>query len=60
MKKKTEKLNDADSSKSLATLNEKLRAIRFGTAGAGSKNVKEQGNIRREIARMLTAKNAQK
>lgn len=58
MKKKTEQLNSAEIEKNLATLSEKLRTIRFGAVGAASKNVKEQGNLRREIARLLTMKNA--
>lgn len=39
-------------------LNEKhlsLRDIRFGVAGGKSKNVKEQRNIKRDIARIHTA-----
>ncbi len=41
-------------------LNEKilsLRNIRFGIAGSKSKNVKDQRNIKRDIARIKTALN---
>ncbi len=44
--------------KSLADLREKLRAIHFGTTGSKVKNVKEQKNLRREVARMETMKTA--
>ena len=58
--KKTQKenLNIAEVEKSLADLREKLRVIHFGTAGSKAKNVKEHGNIRREVARMETMKTA--
>lgn len=39
-------------------LNEKklaLRDIRFGIAGSKHKNVKESANLRKEIARIMTA-----
>ena len=39
-------------------LNEKrlsLRDVRFGVAGSKSKNVKEQRNIKKDIARIHTA-----
>lgn len=42
-------------------LNEKrvaLRDMRFGVAGSKSKNVKEQKNTRREIARIKTVLNS--
>jgi ribosomal protein L29 len=41
----------------LKMLNEKrltLRDIRFGTAGSKNKNVKEQRNIKKDIARINT------
>ena len=39
---------------------EELRALRFGSAGSKNKNVKAARTLRREIARALTALNAQK
>lgn len=48
----------AEVEKSLADLREKLRGIRFGTTGSKAKNVKEHGNIRREVARLETMKTA--
>jgi ribosomal protein L29 len=50
----------ADLSKMVADKRESLRAFRFGTAGAKTKNVKESRSTRRDIARILTALNAQK
>ncbi|MEN9912762.1 MAG: hypothetical protein RLY66_170 [Candidatus Parcubacteria bacterium] len=50
----------ADLMKLVATKREELRLFRFGTAGAKTKNVKESRDIRREIARILTALSAQK
>jgi ribosomal protein L29 len=44
--------------KNLVELREKLRGIRFGTTGSKAKNVKEQKNLRREVARMETMKTA--
>lgn len=38
-------------------LRENLRSMRFNVQGAKSKNVKEQGSIKKEIARLLTALN---
>lgn len=39
---------------------EALRALRSNLSGSKSKNVKEVGTIRKDIARMLTALNAKK
>lgn len=50
----------AEVEKNLADLREKLRGIHFGTTGARAKNVKEQKNLRREVARMETMKTALK
>jgi len=40
--------------KSLASLREEFRVIRFKGEGAKSKNVKEAHNIKKQIARVLT------
>ena len=57
-KTKGEKLSLAEVEKNLTELREKMRVIHFGTAGSKAKNVKEHGNVRREIARMETMKTA--
>ena len=49
----------ADLAKMVADKRESLRVFRFGTAGAKTKNVKESRTTRRDIARILTALNAQ-
>lgn len=38
---------------------EELRSLRFNVAGSKTRNVKQQATLRKEIARALTAKNAQ-
>ncbi|HEY4715004.1 MAG TPA: 50S ribosomal protein L29 [Candidatus Paceibacterota bacterium] len=43
--------------KSLSEIKEKLGKVRFSTAGSKSKNVKEQANFRKDIARILTILN---
>ena len=48
----------AELSKLSAEKREALRAFRFGAAGAKSKNVKEGRTLRKDIARILTAINA--
>ncbi len=58
MKKTDTKITHTEIEKSLKDLHEKLRVIRFAMAGSRAKNVKEQGNIRKEIARLLTTKNS--
>jgi len=40
--------------KELADIAVRLRDLRFGMAGGKSKNVKEQKNLKREIARIKT------
>ena len=50
----------ADLMKLVAEKREALRVFRFGGAGAKAKNVKEGRAIRKDIARILTALNAQK
>lgn len=39
---------------------EELRALRFNVAGSKTHNVKAARNLRKEVARALTARNAQK
>ena len=46
--------------RSLSGIKEKLSKARFGTAGSKSKNVKEQVNYRKDIARILTILNEKK
>ncbi len=59
MKKEQKEIKTiAEVEKNLADLREKLRAIHFGTTGARAKNVKEEMNLRREVARMETMKTA--
>ena len=43
--------------KIIAEKREALRVFRFGSVGSKTKNVKEGMLIRKDIARMLTAKN---
>jgi ribosomal protein L29 len=63
MNKKTEEIRKK-SDKELAALaiekREAVRAFRFGIAGSKVRNVKEGGNARREVARILTEINARK
>jgi ribosomal protein L29 len=49
----------ADLTKMLEEKREALRVSRFGSAGAKSKNVKEASFIRKDIARIMTAINAE-
>ena len=50
----------ADLAKMLSEKREALRAFRFGSAGAKSKNVKEGRTIRKDIARIMTSLNVKK
>lgn len=54
MKKESTKKSKTDLMKELALKQVSLRDIRFGIAGSKSKNVKEQRNIKRDIARIKT------
>lgn len=56
MAKKKETMTEKQIDEKVLELSEKLRTIRFSIAGSRPKNVKEQGNTRREIARLLTQK----
>ena len=48
----------ADLAKMLTEKREELRAFRFGGAGAKTKNVRQGRVIRKDIARILTARHA--
>lgn len=52
---KKKEIEAGDVSQKLTDLREQLRKIRFSLAGARPKNVKEERNIKKEIARLLTA-----
>lgn len=58
--KDIKKIKSADLTKSLAETREKLSKVIFGTAGSKSKNVKEQANLKKHIARILTILNEKK
>ena len=45
--------------KALGERREVFRKLRFGTAGSKARNVKEGGNIRKDIARIMTELNRQ-
>jgi ribosomal protein L29 len=62
MAKKTDLTNHgADELMKLANdKREELRSLRFGSAGSKNRNVKAAYNLRKEIARALTAFNAKK
>jgi ribosomal protein L29 len=55
LEKKTEDLQ-----KMLSEKQEALRLFRFGISGSKTRNTREGRGIRKEIARILTALNAQK
>lgn len=60
MAKKKEKFNSMkreELEKKLREFRESLRALKFKTEGAKTKNVKEPKEIRKNIARVLTAMN---
>jgi ribosomal protein L29 len=51
-------MKDADLVKKLALLREDARMIRFKAEGSKSKNVKEEGTLRKNIARIMTEINS--
>ncbi len=59
MKKATEKKDIEKIKKDLEEKNLELFDIRFGKAGAGAKNVKKYGTLKKEIARIKTTLNNQ-
>lgn len=63
MAKKKDNLKDMsaeDLNKKLQSLREEERGIRFKAEGARSKNVKELQNLKKDIARVLTALSSKK
>lgn len=56
--KKTKLAKTDDSAKTLTEKREALRQFRFHLSGGKVKNIKEGRELRRDIARMLTAQNA--
>ncbi len=63
MKKKKDNLKDITESelkKKLVILQENARLIRFKAEGSKSKNVKELGTLRKNIARVMTQLNSKK
>lgn len=57
-KDNSKEISTGDLKEKLSTLQEKLRMFRFNQQG--TKNVKEQANLKKEIARLLTATNKNK
>lgn len=55
--KKLKELSEADLSKKIAELREKIRTDKFQTEGGKTKNVKAVKEVKRDIARMLTILN---
>ena len=53
---KKESMTISEIEKKLAEVREKIRANRFAGAGSQSKNVKEVGTLRKEIAQLETMK----
>jgi ribosomal protein L29 len=47
-----------DLTKAVADKREEFRALRFSVAGSKNRDVKAAGKLKREIARILTAKSA--
>ena len=47
-------VKDTDLAKNLASLQEEIRAFRFKAEGSKSKNVKEEGKMKKQIARIFT------
>lgn len=60
MATKKETIDSKDVESKIAELREKMRTMRFSLAGSRTKNVKEQKTLRREIARLETARTASK
>jgi ribosomal protein L29 len=62
MAKKTDYIakTEADLLKALSEKREELRTLRFSSAGARAKDTNAKANVRKEIARILTAMTAKK
>jgi ribosomal protein L29 len=48
-------MKEGELSKQLGTLREEVRVIKFKAEGSRSKNVKELGNLKKQIARIMTS-----
>jgi ribosomal protein L29 len=59
-KRSFKEMNETELKKELVLLKENLRVIHFKAEGAKSKNVKEAGNLKKQIARLLTELNNKK
>jgi ribosomal protein L29 len=59
-KRSFKEMNETDLKKELVLLKENLRVVHFKAEGAKSKNVKEAGNLKKQIARILTELNNKK
>ncbi|MDE2400029.1 MAG: 50S ribosomal protein L29 [Patescibacteria group bacterium] len=53
-------MKEGELQKKLSTLQENLRVIRFKAEGSKSKNVKESGALKKQIAQILTELNQAK
>ena len=64
MAKKTKdnikEMTEGELAKKLVTLREEVRVINFKAEGSRSKNVKELGGLKKQIARILTEMNSVK
>lgn len=58
--KEIQKKDDKDLVAHVAEKRQELRKFRFGTAGAGTRDVKAARSAKKEIARSLTELNARK
>lgn len=58
--KDIQKKSDAELATNVAEKREELRKFRFGTAGAGTRDVRAIRTSKKEIARSLTELNVQK
>lgn len=56
-KKSFKEMNEIDLEKELTVLKETLRVVHFKSEGSRSKNVKEAGALKKEIARIMTELN---
>ena len=56
-KKSFKEMDTAELKKELAVLKETLRVINFMSSGSRSKNVKEAGVLKKQIARIMTELN---
>jgi ribosomal protein L29 len=59
-KKSFKEMDSTELKKELAVLRENLRVIHFKAEGAKSKNIKEAGTFKKQIARILTELNTKK